>query len=127
MPFPGAMQAELLRHLTKKRATLLYPFEKLDLPEAYRGRWSHDMAKCTGCGLCAKDCPSEAIQLVETDITPGGRYPVCYLSRCMFCAQCQDTCPTGAIQLTNEYELADYQKRIIDSNVPEGFRYEKSK
>ena len=125
MPKLGAAEAELLKHLTKKRATVLYPFEKLELPEGYRGLWTMDINKCTGCGLCARDCPSEAIVLEKTEKTKAGRYPTCYVSRCMFCGQCEDVCPTKAIKMTKMYELADYQKKIIDAEAPEGYRYEK--
>ncbi len=120
----GAMEPELLKNLTKKRATVLYPFEKIELPEAYRGLWSFDINKCTGCGLCFKDCPSGAIELKPTEKTKAGRYPINYVNRCMFCSQCQEVCPTGAIQMTPVYELSDYKKKIIDAEAPEGYRYE---
>ncbi len=38
-----AMEPELLKHLFKKRATLLYPFEKIEPPEHFRGK--HDGTK----------------------------------------------------------------------------------
>ncbi|MHA1754839.1 MAG: 4Fe-4S binding protein [Candidatus Odinarchaeia archaeon] len=124
MPKLGAMEGELLRHLSKKRATVLYPFEKIELPPAYRGLWTFDINKCTGCGLCARDCPSEAIELKPTDETKTGRYPTCHVGRCMFCAQCEEVCPTGAIKLSPNYELSDYKKKVIDALAPEGFYYE---
>jgi formate hydrogenlyase subunit 6/NADH:ubiquinone oxidoreductase subunit I len=125
MPYLGSAEIELLKHLLKKRATVLYPFEKVDLPPAYRGLWTFDMDKCTGCGLCSRDCPSEAIVLKDTEKTKAGRYPTCYVSRCMFCGQCADVCPTGAIHMSSNYELADYKKKIIDAEAPDGYTYEK--
>ncbi|MHA1408941.1 MAG: 4Fe-4S binding protein [Candidatus Odinarchaeia archaeon] len=124
MPKLGAAEWELLRHLTKKRATVLYPFEKVELPEGYRGLWTLNIDKCTGCGLCSRDCPSGAIEMKETQKTKTGRYPTCHVAKCMFCGQCEDVCPTGAIHMSPNYELADYKKKIIDAEAPEGFRYE---
>ena len=45
---------------------------------------------CTGCGLCAKNCPAAAISLTD------GR-PV-WGSRCYQCMRCINSCPQKAIQ-----------------------------
>src|SRR3989304_4191242 len=45
----------------RKPVTHLYPYQKVELPEAYRGQHNIDWFKCIGCELCAKVCPNECI------------------------------------------------------------------
>lgn len=46
---------------------------------------------CTGCGLCAQNCPSRAIRLT-------GRKPVWTKRRCAQCLGCINRCPARSIQ-----------------------------
>lgn len=50
-------------------------------------------AACTGCGLCARSCPAQAIRM------KGGR-PSWGLA-CSACNRCINACPEGAIQTSN--------------------------
>lgn len=47
--------------------------------------------KCTGCGVCAAHCPTQAISGTVTDP-----------DKCIWCAACVKACPTGARQITSE-------------------------
>lgn len=109
-----AMERELLKNAVSRPCTLIYPFEKREMPKGSRGRHGYDEAKCTGCGMCSRVCPSFAIELK-------GLGPKCEglrvnLGACLFCQQCEESCPTGAIWLTTEYELAVINKadEILD-------------
>lgn len=109
-----AMERELLKNAASKPCTLAYPFEKREMPKGSRGRHEYDEAKCTGCGMCSRVCPSFAIELK-------GLGPKCEglkvnLGACLFCQQCEESCPTGAIWLTTAYELAVINKadEILD-------------
>jgi formate hydrogenlyase subunit 6/NADH:ubiquinone oxidoreductase subunit I len=105
-----AMVTEVLKHLFKKRATLMYPFrdrDKIPIPEGLRGKISFNRELCIGCGLCARFCPSGAAELIEDD---KGKRPIFHIDRCLFCAQCEEVCPRKAITLTREFEVAGFNR-----------------
>ena len=56
------MLLDITKSLFRQPVTEKYPFERHPTPERLRGRLEWDATKCTGCGLCAKDCPADAIQ-----------------------------------------------------------------
>lgn len=57
--------------------------------------------KCTGCGACSRNCPVEAISMVD------GR-PVMDYDICINCLCCNESCPEGAIY----QELSYFAKRF---------------
>lgn len=46
--------------------------------------------ECVGCGTCAEECPSEAIE------ERGEKYWI-DVDKCTECGTCVEICPTGAI------------------------------
>jgi len=105
-----AMIKDMGSCIFKKPFTREYPAVKVEVPEGYRGRHTFDPEKCISCGLCERDCPSKAIELVEVS---GKRLPKFYLDRCIFCYQCTESCPREAIKLSTNFEMATIDKKDL--------------
>lgn len=107
----GAMLSDVLTSLFKKPATEKYPFERKPAPERLRGQLFWDPGKCTGCQLCIKDCPANAIELVVLDKV-NKRFVMRYhMDRCTYCAQCVQSCRFNCLSMSNEeWELASLKK-----------------
>lgn len=98
---------EVLNHLFRKPATGKYPFVKCVPAEGFRGKQVFDISLCVSCGLCSRDCPAKAIEMVEVN---GKKRPMFLLDRCIFCYQCAESCPRDAIKSTDVFELATTDK-----------------
>ena len=79
--------------------------------DGFRGRLQYDVESCTGCGLCSKVCPANAIELYPAEINgKKTKRIVIYLSRCTYCQECVAICPKNSIQITRDFFMADYNK-----------------
>jgi ferredoxin len=65
-----------------------------------------DTKKCTQCGLCAKLCPVENIQMKP--------FPV-FADKCNFCMRCVSWCPEQAISCKFNYKGRTYRADAINS------------
>jgi len=97
-------------NIFKKRATQQYPSVPATIAEGFRGKQMLNLEKCISCTLCAKECPSNAIEMVEVE---GKKRPLIHLDRCVFCYQCADTCPRGVFESSKIFELAVTDKRTL--------------
>lgn len=101
------MFKEVLTQLFRTPATQLYPVVQPEIPEGFRGRQAFNIDLCASCGLCAKDCPAKAIEMVQVEgYDAKKKKPMFLLDRCIFCYQCADSCPKGAIERTAFFEMA---------------------
>lgn len=114
---------EVARNLRSKPATILYPYEKVPVPEGFRGRIAILDEKCIGCSKCAIVCPTECIEMVpgerEVEVKGGRkimrkRKPQVHLLACIRCGLCEQYCPTDpkAIYLTEEFSGASTDKEV---------------
>lgn len=103
----GAMVGDVFRSLFRHPVTQKYPFERKAAPERLRGKLHWDAEKCTGCLLCVKDCPAQAIEIIMMD-KASKRFAMRYhVDRCTFCSQCVVSCRPGALSMSNtDWELA---------------------
>lgn len=130
-----------LKHLFRRPATLMYPYETLKKPHSknyypetkriarvyedgifgvpgiwgnYRGIIGLDVDACISCGICARICPDKCITYVEF---PGRdknkKVPQVDFGLCMFCGLCAEHCPKGCIFLTSEYDLANFKREEL--------------
>lgn len=107
----GKMLREVLRSIFKRPVTNLYPAQKLEMPDKYRGKLKFYPGKCVGCKMCMRDCPTGAIVInkigekeIEAEID---------LGKCIYCGQCVDSCFKKAIELTKDVELAQLDNRKL--------------
>jgi formate hydrogenlyase subunit 6/NADH:ubiquinone oxidoreductase subunit I len=107
----GAMLGDIVGSLFKKPVTELYPFQRKETPTRLRGKLVWDSSKCTGCQLCVKDCPAEALELIVLDKV-NKRFVMRYNEdRCTYCAQCVQNCRFSCLNMSNEeWELASLKK-----------------
>jgi formate hydrogenlyase subunit 6/NADH:ubiquinone oxidoreductase subunit I len=116
--------AVTLSHLFRPPTTIQYP-DRLDrpivetLPERYRGFLEVDLATCTACKACERDCPIGciAIDLEKVgDVRAMTRFDI-DMGKCMYCNICVESCPipnqapgdaevTKCIRMTREFEAA---------------------
>ncbi len=103
----SAMWKDALETFVKSPATQRYPFVRIDAPEYLRSKLHWDLAECTGCQLCAKDCPANAIDIITIDKKAKQFVFRYHVDRCIFCSQCVMSCRKGCLSMANdEWELA---------------------
>jgi formate hydrogenlyase subunit 6/NADH:ubiquinone oxidoreductase subunit I len=121
---PTTMGFELLKQIFKKPGTNVFPvtyypdsilklLEKVEkgevkihppveVPNKFRGKIVYGKDACTGCKLCIKVCPAEAIEFV-----PDQKKIKIHIDHCIFCSQCNDICPVNCLSMSEEFLLAD--------------------
>ncbi|MFH1127778.1 MAG: 4Fe-4S binding protein [archaeon] len=96
---------ESLKNVLKKPFTQRYPYERPIVPSRLRGKHIYNKEKCIFCGLCARYCPSNAI-----DVDREKKEWQVDLGKCLFCEQCAEVCPTKCLLLGTEFEIAESDK-----------------
>ena len=63
---------------------------------------------CKGCGLCARACPKQIIELSKEKINAKGYHPATVVrpEECIACASCAKTCPDAVIRVEREVKEA---------------------
>lgn len=110
----ATMFPDVIPSLFRPPTTERYPFERRPAPERLRGLPVWTRETCTGCGLCATDCPSQAIELVVFDKKAKSIVFGFHVDRCTFCGQCAFSCKQGSLTLrADQWELASLGRRDL--------------
>ena len=97
----------VLKSLFRKPATLLYPFKKRIYPKHSRGSIVINIANCIFCGICARKCPTAALEVFRE----AKAWEIDRL-RCIACGYCVSACPKKCLSMESAYAPAskDQQK-----------------
>lgn len=78
-----------------------------------------DRNKCVGCGLCAKECPNDLIEIVPDKMrvvvgcssidTAKNTTQICTIG-CIGCKRCEKECKFDAIHVIDNHAVIDYSK-----------------
>lgn len=82
------------------------------------GKVSLDAAQCTGCGLCALECPTGALTVMLSEESDTFRLLFQHGS-CVACGQCVEICPEKCLQVERLLELdkMDSQSVLFEDGI----------
>ena len=95
----------VLKNLFQKPATVQYPFAPAKYPERMRGHVGIVIEDCISCGLCARACPSQAIEVDRK----AGTWKINRFD-CVQCGSCVNACPKKCLTMEKGYTEPDTVK-----------------
>ena len=93
-----SMSGLVLKWLFRKPYTSNYPFEPRKPIPGSRGALAIELPTCIFCGICAKKCPTQALEV--------DRATKCWTIdrlRCITCNYCVEQCPKKCLELTTAH------------------------
>jgi len=108
------MLGDITRSFLRRPITERYPFVVRPVAERTRGCLEWDASLCTGCMLCVKDCPADAIHITVVD-RAAKKFTFRYRTdRCVYCGQCVVSCRPKALSLSPvKWHLASTTKQVF--------------
>lgn len=104
-----------MKNLFSKPATLQYPAKPRVYPERSRGHIEIKINDCIFCGMCARVCPSSAIETAKADKT----WSIERMG-CVQCAACVNACPKKCLAIVPGYTEPDSEKQKDSYTQQEG-------
>ncbi len=80
--------------LFKKPETTCYPLEEKTAPEGLKGYIENRIKTCIFCGMCEKNCPSDALSVDK----PTSTWEI-NVFQCVQCGACVRVCPTKSLSM----------------------------
>jgi ech hydrogenase subunit F len=111
--FSARMTGLVLKSLFSRPATRRYPFVKREPFARTRGSIAIEIQRCTLCTLCAKRCPTEAIEVDRAGMT----WAITRV-RCIACNACVEACPAKCLSM-----LPQYAESVLGSLGKESSRH----
>jgi NADH-quinone oxidoreductase subunit I len=118
-------------YIWRKPVTIMYPHDRLQLPDRARNRLYVNQDDCIGCDQCSRACPVNCIT-IETakavggdtpGITSNGKKKALWVTRfdidiakCCYCGLCVFPCPTECIKMTDVFEFAEQERNNLIYN-----------
>ena len=93
-----AIWKTVTKSLFSKSACKMYPVQEPVFFERTRGHIEMQASKCIVCTMCAKRCPTGAIEVDrEANTWQINRF------KCILCGACTEGCKPGALSMVNHY------------------------
>jgi ech hydrogenase subunit F len=102
------MLKNVLRNLSSRPATRLYPLEDRAPFPACRGRIHNAVEECIFCSSCARLCPTGAIAVDSK----AGRWEYDPFL-CVYCSVCVERCPTKCLKQECTHRTASVGKFLV--------------
>lgn len=102
--------------------TVQYPRQVIEITPRFRGHTklvadeaSPDRTRCIACGICERNCPSNAIKKVEGEKREGEKKKTAtsYMldfTACSHCGICVETCPAEALAFSADYNPVGFKR-----------------
>ncbi|MFC1990922.1 4Fe-4S dicluster domain-containing protein [Chloroflexota bacterium] len=77
-----------------------------------------DSSRCTGCGLCAGECPTEALMISSNEETYAFQLLFRY-DHCVACGSCVEICPEKCLRMERVFDLGkmDSQSVLFEDEI----------
>ncbi len=109
------MTLTILKNLATGSDCKMYPFKIPAYHENTRGPVEIEKEKCILCTMCAKRCPTGAIEVDRK----GATWKIDRL-KCIYCGACVDCCPKKCLSMKRGHgtSVTDKQSALITVDVP---------